>query len=79
MTDFPKIPAPTAWIRLMVQVAALLVSMGGAVYNLKSDISSVQFDIAGLKQKVLDTQSDVDQLRSQVQSVTDTLIYQQRH
>jgi hypothetical protein len=71
--------SPTAWVRLAVQVLALVASMGGAVYNLKGelkdDIAGVKNDIAGLRQQTSDTQSEVVRLQSEIANVTDGLAF----
>lgn len=74
MTVKPPMSGPTAWMRLIVQAIALLVSLGGATASLKSDIGNIQTDIAGLRQQVNDTQADVTELRHQVENVTGSLL-----
>jgi len=73
--------SPSPLVRLIVQVAALLITGTGAVANLKSDIANVQASVAtiqnsvsSIKQQVLDTQSDLQVLNGRVDGLTNDLL-----
>ena len=65
---------PSPLVRLLVQVAALLITGTGAVANLKSDIASVQNSVSSIKQQVDDTQSDLQVLNGRVNELTNDLL-----